>query len=271
MSGTASIPTVVIGAHGRMGRNIVRELANFPALSLHGALASERSSALGQDAGTLAGLSPCGIRLSASLPPLLTGARLVIDFSSASAAPATLAACVAAGVPLLLGTTGLAPELAAPLAQAAGRIALLVAPNTSLGLNLLLQLVRTAARALPESYDIEILEAHHRHKLDAPSGTALALGECAAQARGTTLGATAVHTRHASSSARAPGQIGFASLRGGDVVGEHAVWFLGEGEKLMLHHSVSDRSVFARGALVAGQWLAGQAPGRYQMADVFAR
>jgi 4-hydroxy-tetrahydrodipicolinate reductase len=263
------IPTVLIGATGRMGMNIVRELPRFPALRLCGAIASEGSSALGEDATMRVGQPASGVRVTSALPPLLREAKLVLDFSTARAAPANLAACVAAGVPLLLGTTGLSPEMHAPLAQAADRIALLVAANTSPGLNLLLSLVRTAARVLPQGYDIEILEAHHRGKTDAPSGTALALGQAAAEARGGSLESEAVYARHGIGAARAAGQIGFASIRGGDVVGEHEVLFLGEGERLMLRHSVGDRSVFARGALMAGQWLAAQAPGRYQMADVF--
>jgi 4-hydroxy-tetrahydrodipicolinate reductase len=267
----ASIPTVLIGATGRMGLNVLRELPNFPALTLCGATASEGSAALGKDAGANAGMPANGIRISCALPLVLSGAKLAIDFSQAGAAAAHLAACVAAGVPLLIGTTGLGRTLQAPLAKAAERIALLVAPNTSPGLNLLLRLVGSAARRLPRDYDIEILEVHHRNKTDAPSGTALALGQAAAQARGDTLDSQAMYGRHGVGSARQQGQIGFASLRGGDVVGEHEVLFLGEGERLMLRHSVSDRSVFARGALMAGQWLARQAPGLYQMADVFSK
>ena len=267
----ASIPTVLIGATGRMGLNILRELPRFPSLTLCGAIASEGSNALGEDAGARAGLPANGVPITAALPPLLAEARLAIDFSSAAAAAGTLAACVAAGVPLLLGTTGVARELQRPLAEAGERIPLLVAPNTSPGVNLLLSLVRTAARALQRGYDIEILEMHHRHKTDAPSGTALALGQAAAEARGGKLESQAIYARHGATDARSSGEIGFASLRGGDVVGEHEVLFLGEGERLMLRHSVSDRSVFARGALMAGQWLAGQAPGWYQMADVFSK
>ncbi len=262
-----AIPTVLIGATGRMGVNIVRLLPQFPQLELCGATASEHSAALGEDVATRLGLPPSGVTISAALPPLLRGAALAIDFSTASAAAANVAACAAAGVPLLLGTTGLAAELTAPLALAAERIALLVAPNTSLGLNLLLSLVQTAARALPAGYDIEIVEAHHRQKADAPSGSALALGAAVAEARGGTLESMAVYARHGAPEARRPGQVGIVSVRGGDVVGEHEVQFLGEGERLVLRHSVGDRSVFARGALIAGQWLARQAPGRYRMSD----
>jgi 4-hydroxy-tetrahydrodipicolinate reductase len=265
-----AIPTVLIGATGRVGVNIVRLLPQFPQLRLCGATASEHSAALGEDVAARLGLAPSGISISAALPPLLQGAALAIDFSTAAAAAANIAACVAAGVPLLLGTTGLAAELAAPLTLAAERIALLVAPNTSLGLNLLLNLVQAAAGALPPSYDIEIVEAHHRQKADAPSGTALALGTAIAQARGGTLESMAVYARHGGLGTRDPGQIGIVSVRGGDVVGEHEVQFLGEGERLVLRHSVGDRSVFARGALTAGQWLARQVPGRYRMSDVFS-
>jgi len=263
------IPTVLIGATGRMGINILRELPRFSALKLCGAVASEGSPAIGEDAATRAGLPPIGVKVSAALPPLLREAKLAIDFSSARAAPATLAACVAARVPLLLGTTGLARELVAPMAAAAESIALLVAPNTSPVLNLLLSLVSTAAARLPASFDIEIIEVHHRDKTDAPSGTALAIGEAAAEARGMALDEAALYGRHGATGARAGGRIGFASVRGGDIVGEHEVHFLGQGERLMLRHSVSDRGVFARGALMAGQWLASQPPGRYAMGDVF--
>ncbi len=260
---------VLIGAGGRMGSAIVRLLPQFPALQLCGAVVAEGSAAVGLDVGERAGIGACGVRIGAALPPLLREAQLAIDFSTARAAAANLAACVAARVPLLLGTTGLPPELAAPLAAAADSIALLVAPNTSVGLNLLLSLARTAAHALPSEFDIEVLETHHRSKRDAPSGTALALGEAAAQGRGVTLADCAHYARHGHEAARAHGQIGFAALRGGDVVGEHEIQFLGQGERLMLRHSVTDRSVFARGALLAAQWLAGKRPGRYAMSNIF--
>jgi 4-hydroxy-tetrahydrodipicolinate reductase len=265
------IRTVIVGASGRMGARMLHLLPNFPLLTLVGAVASERSAALGKGVQQRVGDSAGGaaVTISASLPPLLAGADLVIDFSTAGAAAAHLAACAAARVPLLLGTTGLPPELAAPLAAAAEVIPLLVAPNTSPGVTLLLDLVRQAAQALPPGYDIEIVEAHHRDKTDAPSGTALALGEAAAMGRGRTLSDQAVYARHGGGGVRREGQIGFGVVRGGDVVGEHEVWFLGDGERLLLKHSATDRAVFARGALLAGQWLAGRPPGRYGMCDVF--
>lgn len=266
------IRTVLLGASGRMGAQLLRLLPEFPELQLHAATASPHSAALGRDAAETAGLRPCGVPLSAWSPGLLDGARLVIDFSSAAGASGHLAACASAGVPLLLGTTGLPVKaMAAEFERAAARIALLVAPNTSPGVNLLLALVRTAARALPQSYDIEIIEAHHRNKSDAPSGTALAIGAAAAEGRGVSLEDAAIYARQGHTGPRAPGAIGFATVRGGDVVGEHEIAFLGEGERLMLHHSVGDRSVFARGALMAGGWLAAQPPGRYRMSDFFVR
>ncbi|MGH8230427.1 MAG: 4-hydroxy-tetrahydrodipicolinate reductase [Steroidobacteraceae bacterium] len=260
------IRTVIVGASGRMGTQLLRALPSFPDLTLSGAVASEHSAALGREAA--AGKAG-GVRISASLPPLLQQADVVLDFSSASAAAAHLAACVAAQVPLLLGTSGLPRELSAPLAAAADSIAVLIAPNTSPGVTVLLDLVRQAAQALPPGYDIEIAETHHRHKLDAPSGTALAFGEAAAQGRGVQLSEQAHFARHGNSGARGSGQIGFSALRGGDVVGEHEIWFLGDGERVLLQHSATDRAVFARGALLAARWLAGRAPGRYAMRDVF--
>jgi 4-hydroxy-tetrahydrodipicolinate reductase len=265
----AGIRTIIVGATGRMGGQLLRLIGQFPALRLHGAVASESSDALGQDAGARAGIEPCGVAISPSLPPLLATADLVLDFSKPSAAAANLAACVAARVPLLMGTTGLPRELDAPLASAADSIALLVAANTSLGVNLLMELVRQAAQGLPAGYDIEIVEIHHRAKRDAPSGTALALGAAAAAGRGVNLSRQAVYSRHGIGEPRQEEEIGFASVRGGDVVGEHEVWFLGEGERVLLKHSATDRAVFARGALLAGQWLAGRTAGRYAMRDVF--
>jgi 4-hydroxy-tetrahydrodipicolinate reductase len=268
-AGRVPIRTVLIGASGRMGSNILRLLPQYPALQLTGAIASQGSSAIGEDAGARAGARGNGIRITTALAPLLSSADLVIDFSRADATAETLAACVAARVPLLIGTTGLAASIQGLLKSAATAIPLLIAPNTSLAVNLLLELVARAARALPAGYDIEVLETHHRDKRDAPSGTALSLGQAAAQARGTTLEDVAVYERHGPNSARSAGQIGFAVTRGGDVVGEHEVLFLGEGEQLALRHVASDRAVFARGALKAGQWLVTQPAGRYEMKDIF--
>jgi 4-hydroxy-tetrahydrodipicolinate reductase len=262
----AGIRTVIVGAAGRMGGQLLRLIDQYPALRLHGAVASERSEFLGRDASAHAGLAPSGVRITAALSPLLKQAQLVLDFSNPESAEATLAACASEHVPLLIGTTALPEDLEEQLSAAGEVIPLLLAPNTSLGVNLLVELVRQAAQSLPPGYDIEIIEAHHRDKRDAPSGTALALGVAAAEGRGVDLAEQMTYSR---GEPRTPEQIGFASLRGGDVVGEHEVWFLGEGERVVLKHSATDRAVFARGALLAGQWLAAQPAGRYAMRDVF--
>jgi 4-hydroxy-tetrahydrodipicolinate reductase len=256
------IPTVIVGAGGRMGRSLVTLLPQYPALALHAAVVAPGA--------TLAGAPVEGapqLCYTSELDAALAGARLVIDFSSAAVATAHVQACAAARVPLLLGTTGAGPELAAAALAAAARIPVLVASNTSVGVALLAELVRRAAGALPASFDIEILEAHHRDKVDAPSGTAVMLGEAVAAGRGTELQQHAVYARQGAAGPRASGAIGFAVVRGGDVVGEHEVMFLGAGERLVLKHSATDRSIFARGALQAGEWLAAQRPGRYRMQD----
>lgn len=267
---------VLIGASGRMGRQIVRELAGGAVdvdamrLRLVGALASEQSRALGADAGAHADSAPLGVSIApiTQLRSVLARADVALDFSRGASLAEHLADCVAARVPLLIGATGASADLDAQVDTAARTIAVLVAPNTSLAVNVLLELVRRAAQALPEQYDIEIVETHHRHKLDAPSGTALALGAAAAEGRGgPPLSERAVYSRSGHEGARVAGQIGFASLRGGDVVGEHQVLLLGPGESLELVHRATDRAVFARGAVLAAAWLAARGPGRYTMKD----
>ncbi len=235
-----------------MGMSLLRLLPEFQGLRLRSALVAPGNSRLGRDSGELAGGPSNGVAVTADLESGLRGAGLAIDFSTAAASAAHVRACAAAGVPLLLGTTGLGPEMPAILEQAAAAIPLLVTANTSLGVAVLLDLVGQAAAALGPDFDIQIQDTHHGDKLDAPSGTALALG--AAAARG----------------ARVPNQpIGYASLRGGDVVGEHQVHFLGQGERLCLSHSATDRSIFARGALQAGSRLVSRPPGAYRMAELF--
>ncbi|MGA3159132.1 MAG: 4-hydroxy-tetrahydrodipicolinate reductase [Steroidobacteraceae bacterium] len=263
------IRTVIVGASGRMGRNLIRLLPEFDSLKLTAAIVGAGSVALGRDAGELAGRTPVDVFVSCELARALPGAQLVIDFSHPAITSSNLAACVTAGVPLLIGTTGISEAVQAQFEAAARRIPLLVAANTSRGLNVLLELARRAAAALPESYDIEVLEAHHRSKIDAPSGSALALGAAVAEARGLAPETVAAQARLGLIGARPAGQVGFAVVRGGDVIGEHEVLFLGEGERLRLAHSVTDRAVFARGALEAGRWLAGQPAGRYRMGQAF--
>jgi 4-hydroxy-tetrahydrodipicolinate reductase len=259
---------VLIGVTGRMGRALVRATREFPALTLTGAIGSAASAALGRDAGELADSGPLGVTVSADLPRALAEADVAVDFSVPAAARATLKACRSAKVPLLIGTTGLAAGLAPALDAAAREIALLVAPNTSLGVALLIELVRTAAAALPSSFDIDVVEAHHRTKTDAPSGTALALVAAADTARqGGTAGAAPAGRAGVVGTPRGEAEIGIAVLRAGDLVGEHTVRFCGPGEELALSHRASDRAIFARGALTAALWLASRPPGRYTMSD----
>jgi 4-hydroxy-tetrahydrodipicolinate reductase len=259
---------VIIGAGGRMGRALLHAAADFDDLAVTGAVVSASSEALGRDAGEYAGGAPLGIRLSADLEPALQGADVAIDFSAPQATAGHLAACRRAGVALLLGTTGYPEALEDEFDAAARDIALLVAPNTSLGVTLLLELVRTAARALPAGFDIEILETHHRMKRDAPSGTALALGQAAGEGRGLPAAEALAAAGAGRAGVRPAGQIGFAVVRGGDVAGEHEVRFLGTGETLVLGHRAGDRSLFARGALTAALWLAQRPAGRHFMRDI---
>jgi 4-hydroxy-tetrahydrodipicolinate reductase len=256
----------IIGAGGRMGRALVRAAAEISdRLRISGAVASTTSTALGRDAGELAGLGRLDVRVTDDLAAALEGADVVIDFSQPHATRSNLTVCRAARKPLLIGTTGFPAELNALFDEAAREISLLVAPNTSIGVTLLQALTRIAAKALPADFDIEIVEAHHRAKKDAPSGTALALGKAAAQGRGL----VETHPRDATPriGERPQGEVGYAVIRGGDIVGEHTVLFAGTGEQVTLGHRATDRAIFARGAVQAASWLAGRAPGRYFMSD----
>jgi 4-hydroxy-tetrahydrodipicolinate reductase len=250
-----------------MGEALLRAAPAFPQLVITGAIASSDSLALGRDAGEVAGIGRANLPVTSDLPAALALADVALDFSSAAAAHATLRACREARKPLLLGTTGLAPELEAELRATASEVALLVAPNTSIGAALLAELTGQAARALPVSFDIDVLELHHRLKRDAPSGTALDLARAAAEARGLTAPGSEKAPGGAISGARPEGQIGLASVRAGDIVGEHSVLFCGAGEELVLTHRVRDRGVFARGALAAALWLSSRPAGRYGMRD----
>lgn len=258
----------VLGVSGRMGRCLVRALREAGDLVLTGALASASSVALGRDAGDVAETGPVAVEITADRRTALAGAEVAIDFTLPAALADNLAAVTALGIPVVIGITGLEAEQHAAIRRASATLPVLVAPNMSLGVNLLFGLVGQAAAALPESYDIEILEAHHRHKADAPSGTALRLGEIAAGARDRALAELAVYGRVGRTGERTPGTIGFASLRGGDLVGEHRVLFAGVGETLELAHRATDRMNFAHGALAAARWLVGRPPGLYGMADV---
>jgi 4-hydroxy-tetrahydrodipicolinate reductase len=247
----AACHAVLIGAGGRMGRAILACAAEFPQLSFVAAIAPAGSAALGRDAGVLAGGAPKQLPVTSDLALALVRADVVIDFSGAAATGAHLRACRAARKALLIGSTGYPPELEREFAAAAEEIALLIAPNTSLGVTLLLELARGAADALP-GFVAQITETHHALKRDAPSGTALALA-AALRAGG-------------ARAAQLP--VPISSVRAGEAVGEHTVQFTGVGEELFLTHRATDRAIFARGALAAALWLAPRPPGRYAMRDV---
>jgi 4-hydroxy-tetrahydrodipicolinate reductase len=256
----------IIGVAGRMGCALVRAASDFPdQLAVSGAVASTTSSALGKDAGELAGVGRLGVPVTDDLAAALARADVVVDFSQPHATASNLAVCRAARKPLLIGTTGFAGDLTPLFAAAAAEIPLLVAPNTSIGVTLLIELTRMAAKALPVDFDIEIVEAHHRMKKDAPSGTALALGKAASQGRGLSEKSRPSSTNR--SGERVAGDIGYAVVRGGDIVGDHTVLLAGTGEQVTLGHRATDRAVFARGALQAAVWLARRPPGRYFMRD----
>jgi 4-hydroxy-tetrahydrodipicolinate reductase len=268
-----AIRIAVLGATGRMGhclvRGIVDQARGAAPFELVGALAAPGDAQVGRDAGEAAGLGHrFGVEVTDDRARALAKADVALDFTGAGAVLANVEACVARGCALLVGTTGLEAAHHAALDAAARRIALVQAANTSLGVNLLAALVQRAAAALPVDYDIEIVEAHHRHKVDAPSGTALRLGEAAAAGRGATLEAAKVAARDGVTGPRREGTIGFAVVRGGDIVGDHTVIYAGPGERLELGHRAHDRMTFAHGALRAARWLHGRAAGRYAMADV---
>jgi 4-hydroxy-tetrahydrodipicolinate reductase len=286
MAPALPLNAVIIGAAGRMGLALIRAAAEIPGqLRLCGAVVSTTSKSLGADAGELAGIGRLDVRVTDDLAAALARAEIVIDFSQPHATRSNLTVCRAARKPLLIGTTGYPAELTSLFDAAAADIPLLIAPNTSIGVTLLLELTRMAAKALPTDFDIEIVEAHHRMKKDAPSGTALALGKAAAEGRAMPGAGSAGesgaagHSGSVGASAgtedaltdrsgeRRAGDIGYAVIRGGDIVGDHTVLFAGTGEQITLGHRATDRAVFARGAARASLWLARQSPGRYNMRD----
>ena len=270
MNAAAHSPLVrvaVIGVTGRMGQALLRAAPSFPRVIVTGAVASPQSLALGRDAGTIAGLGSSNLIVTSDLTAALRQADVAIDFSHADGTPATLGACRAARKPLLLGTTGIDPALEREISAAAGEIALLTAANTSIAVAVLTELVRESARGLPASFDVDVIETHHRTKQDVPSGTALALGREAAQIRGLKLPEGGAASPSGVAGGRPEGQVGISSIRAGDVIGEHTVLYSGPGEQLALTHRAFDRGIFARGALAAALWLVAQPPGRYGMRD----
>ncbi len=258
---------VVAGAGGRMGGMLVRAVAATPGCVLSGALVRPGHPDLGDDAGLMAGIGACGVMLTDDPLPLLAGAQALIDFTTPALSVELAALAAQARIVDVLGTTGLSGEDDAKIRAAARHAVIVKSGNMSLGVNLLAKLVREAARALPD-YDVEIVEMHHRQKVDAPSGTALMLGEAAAAGRNIALGDKAIRGRDGVTGKREDGAIGFASLRGGTVIGEHQVILAGPQERIVLGHVAEDRAIFAHGALAAAQWGQGRKPGLYAMADV---
>ena len=260
---------VVAGAAGRMGRILVMMIRDTPGVRLHAALEREGSIAVREDAGELAGAGHLGIAIGSDVGKALDGADGVVDFTAPATSVELARRAAALRLVHVIGTTGLSVADEAAVAVASKTATIVKSGNMSLGVNLLAGLVALAAKALPEeAFDIEILEMHHRHKVDAPSGTALLLGEAAAAGRGIDLETHRVRSRDGHTGARPDGAIGFASLRGGSVVGDHSVVFAGEGERIELVHRAEDRSIFARGALSAALWARTRAPGLYSMQDV---
>ena len=259
---------VVAGAGGRMGQALVRAVAAEPEARLVGALERDGAEVLGKDCGVVCGLGESGITITSDPLPLFAAADAVLDFTAPEASLAYAELTAQARLVHVIGTTGFEAVHEEKLRAAARHARIVKSGNMSLGVNLLAALVRRAAAALGPDYDLEIMEMHHRHKVDAPSGTALLLGEAAAEGRGVDLGAASVRVRDGHTGPRQAGTIGFATLRGGSVVGDHTVILAGEGERVELTHRAQDRSIFARGAVKAALWGFDKKPGLYTMADV---
>jgi 4-hydroxy-tetrahydrodipicolinate reductase len=259
---------IVAGAGGRMGRALVRTIAETPGLVLAGALEAPGSELLGKDSGMLSGLPTNGVALSADLWALAGQADGIVDFTVPAATIANVAVAAERKLVHIIGTTGISASDEAVIRTVSSKIAIVKSGNMSLGVNVLAAAVKRIAGTLGEEFDIEIVEMHHRHKIDAPSGTAYLFGEAAAAGRGIDLAKHSVRSRDGHVGARKSGDIGFATLRGGSVTGDHSVIFAGEHERIELTHRAEDRSMFARGAIKAALWARAQKPGFYSMADV---
>jgi 4-hydroxy-tetrahydrodipicolinate reductase len=255
------LTVAIAGAGGRMGRMLIEAVLASSDCRLSGALDVPGSPAIGEDAGAFAG-HDTGVAITADVAAGVAGAQVLIDFTRPEGTLAHLAACRERGVRAVVGTTGFTAAQKAAIEAHAQQVATVFAANMSVGVNVMLQLLATAAQALGEGYDIEVVEAHHRHKVDAPSGTALAMGEVLARARGISLDSHGVFARHGHTGERAPGSIGFAAVRGGDIVGEHTVIFAGTGERIEIAHKSSSRANYADGSLRAARFLAALPQGR---------
>ena len=258
----------IAGAAGRMGRTLVQAVHEDRALKLTGALEAPGNILLGNDAGEIAGIGPSGVRLVDDPQQVARACDVLIDFTLPQPCLVNLDACVAAGTRAVVGTTGFSASQRARIDGVAEHVALLLAPNMSVGVNLCFKLLEIAARALGDDVDIEIIEAHHRHKVDAPSGTAVRMGEVIADALGRDLASCAVYGREGHTGARRRETIGFETIRGGDIVGEHTVMFIGTGERVEITHRASSRMNFAQGALRATRWIIGRERGLYDMQDI---
>jgi len=258
----------VMGAAGRMGRELVRAIAAAPGCIVSGGTEASGNPCVGRDIGEVAGIEPTGTRISDDAASVIAGADAILDFTSPKATVDFSRLAAKAHAVHVIGTTGFDAATEVAIADAATKTVVIKAGNMSLGVNLLVELTRKVAAALGPDYDIEILEMHHRMKVDAPSGTALMLGNAAADGRSVNLDRAAIRVRDGHTGPRGEGDIGFATLRGGNVVGDHTVIFAGDGERIELTHRATDRGIFARGAVKAAIWGKGRAPGLYSMADV---
>ena len=263
----SAIAVAIAGASGRMGQMLVEAVRADHAFSLTGALDIASSPTLGQDAGAYAGQTT-GVTITADLHAGLQHSQVLIDFTRPEGTMAHLQVCRALGLGMVIGTTGFSETQKAEIAEAAKTIPIMMAPNMSVGVNVTLKLLEMAAKALSTGYDIEIIEAHHRHKVDAPSGTALKMGEVIASALGRDLKDCAVYAREGVTGERDPSSIGFATIRGGDIVGDHTVLFAGTGERIEISHKSSSRATYAQGSLRAVRFLSGQKNGLFDMFDV---
>ena len=259
---------IVAGAGGRMGRTLIKAIAETKGLALAGAVDAPGSAVIGRDAGELAGLGNNGIAVGTDPAPMLANADGLIDFTIPAATVALVELTARLGKAHIIGTTGLSGENEKLVAEAAKKAVVVKSGNFSMGVNLIAALTKRVAKTLDDSFDIEVFEMHHNKKIDAPSGTALMFGRAAAEGRGIDLAAHSARGRDGETGARKQGDIGFASLRGGTVVGDHSVIFAGPAERIELVHRAEDRMIFARGALHAALWARGQKPGLYSMADV---
>lgn len=267
-SPVAPLRVAVAGSGGRMGQMLIQAILDADDLQLHGAFEQPGHAEIGRDAAIGLGRPACGVTVCGDPVQALRGAQVLIDFTRPEGTLAHLAACRQLGVHVVIGTTGFSEPQKQEITAASREVAVVMAPNMSMGVNVTLKLLQMAAQALSTGYDIEIIEAHHRHKVDAPSGTALKMGEVIAEALGRDLKDCAVYDRYGHTGERDPSTIGFSTIRGGDIVGDHTVLFAGTGERIEVTHKSSSRATYAQGSLRAARFLAGKRGGLYDMFDV---